>query len=209
MKVITRAGMVFPLLAVACTPSINDPPASTQMAPAEQPKHAVGTIYHEWDLIDAKASAWRVVAVDGGTFTGETDTGCRFTNSDPVLPVLSWKNCGSDPAWRDGTRTYTALEGSLWPLRVGSRASYQMTWTGNGGETDRGTLDCTVDGTAHITVRAGEFDTYRVVCVQRWEGVTRDRITYWAPDVGAVKYSSTHSKRGTTESWELVSIDRA
>ena len=197
------------LLMTACNTAPNDPPASAQLPSVEQPTYTVGTTYHEWDLIDGKASAWRVVAVDEAKFTGETDTGCRFTNTDPVLPVLSWENCGDNAAWRSGTRTYTAAQGSLWPLQVGNRASYEMTWTTNDGKTDRGTLDCTVDGTAHVKVRAGEFDTYRVVCMQRWNDVSRRRVSYWAPDVGTVKFTDTHSKRGTTESWELVGIDRA
>lgn len=196
------------LLLAACSPIANDPPAATQLAPVAAPTYAVGTTYNVWDLIDDKAGSWKVVAVDGETFTAQTETGCRFTNRDPLLPVLSWENCGDDAGARSGTRTYTSSQGSLWPLQVGSEARYAMTWTTNDGKTDSGSLDCSVDGSAHITTRSGEHDAYRVVCIQSWNGVTRRRVTYWAPDLGPVKFTNTHSKKGTTDSWELVSIDR-
>lgn len=200
--------VLLPLALAACATPEKDAPASAQMQPAAMPTYSLGTVYHAWDMTTDKAVSAKVVAVEGDVVTFENSNGCRFAQKDPVLPVLSWENCGDNAAWRSGTRTYTAAQGSLWPLQVGNRASYETTWTTNDGKTDSGTLDCSVDGTAHIKVRAGEFDTYRVVCVQRWAGVSRRRVSYWTPDVGTVKFSDTHSKRGITDSWELVSVER-
>lgn len=203
---IQAAGLLM-LLGCASPPA--DLPAQSELAPASLPSDNVGTVYHGWDEVGHGPVTTTVTGVAGDEVSFEMASGCEFARKDPILPVLSWDNCGSDPNWRSGKRLFTSSTGSLWPLRVGNHASYELSWTGNGGQTDRGTLDCDVTGTAHIVVRAGEFDTYKVVCIQRWAGVTRNRTTYWSPEVGTVKFTDVHSKKGLTDSWELVSVDDA
>jgi hypothetical protein len=195
------------LLLGACSNVPKDQPALAELAPAERPTYAAGTVYHQYDLLEGKETSWRVEAAEGEIVRGVDGEGCRFASADPILPAVSWENCGDDPNWRSGTRTYTSSQGSLWPLRVGNKASYVMSWTGNGGETDTGTLDCEVDGTARVATRAGEFDAFRVVCLQRWEGMSRTRITYWVPGFGPAKFTDTHSRRGTTRSTELLRVE--
>lgn len=195
-------------LVAGCSTAPSDTPARIELAAVEQPAFAAESLYHEYDVLAGEETSWRVVSVDGDLVRGLGGSGCAFSFRDAILPVLSWDNCDGSPGWTSGTRTYTSAEGSLWPLRVGNTARYELEWTGNGGETDTGSLDCEVDQTAHITTRAGEMDAYRIVCLQRWEGVSRTRVTYWVPGFGAAKVTDTHSKRGTTSNTELLRVER-
>lgn len=184
-----------------------DKPAAATLQPVEMPSYEAGTVFHQHDLLSGEDSYWKVVDVQDGVVKAESRSGCRYSFRDPLLPTLTWDNCAGAPGWTSGRRSFNSAEGNLWPLRVGNKARYDVSWTGNGGQTDSGTLDCTVDETVHITLRTGETDAYRIVCLLRWSDVSRTRISYWAPGLGQVRFTDTHSRQGTTTSTELIRVE--
>lgn len=190
---------------VACSAVPENPTARAELAPVELPSYTVGTVYKEHDLIAGKDGGWRVEAVDGDLVHAAGLRGCRFSFKDPLLPALSWEDCDG----ASGRRVYTSVEGSLWPLQVGRTATYRMSWTDSRGYDDSGTLTCSVDQTAFITTRAGELDTYRIVCRQDWADVHRTRVTWWSPELGQIKFTDTHNKNGLTRSTELLQVVEA
>ncbi len=202
-----RALVLAGLAAAACSAIPKDNPATGTLQPVDIPAYEVGTVFHQHDLLTGQDSFWRIVDVQDGLVHAESRSGCRYSFRDPLLPTLTWDDCSGAAGWTSGRRTFTAAEGSLWPLRVGNKARYEVSWTGNGGQTDSGTLDCSVDQAVRLTVRAGEMDAYRVVCLLRWSDVSRTRITYWAPELGQVRFTDTHSRQGTTTSTELIRVE--
>ncbi|NNK95886.1 MAG: hypothetical protein HKP41_16170 [Desulfobacterales bacterium] len=103
-----------------------------------------------------------------------------------LVPQLSWEGDSSK-----GKRVTEASQNLLWPLTTGNSAQFGITQTStdkaNGftKETKR-KWECSVSGTERISVPAGNFDTYRVVCNRytidsnNWRG----RHTYYfSPDI--------------------------
>ena len=109
--------------------------------------------------------------------------------------------------WQSKTRSVTRQFGprtdvfiqsvtTLWPLRVGNVASYSETgtWVGKGGaESSYHTAwSCAVTGTERVSVLAGDFDTYKIVCKRYFvsrKKKTRTRLREvktwnYAPEVG-------------------------
>ena len=65
-------------------------------------------------------------------------------------------------------------------MNVGTEWSFEQ--SGDNWQTDR---DCKVEGTARIKVTNGEFDTFKIVCVDKW----RTRTSYYAPSVRRTVYT--------------------
>ena len=55
----------------------------------------------------------------------------------------------------------------MYPLQVGNTESWKYTGKNTKGDSWSGMRECEVKGTAHVTVPAGSFDTYHVVCEER------------------------------------------
>ena len=111
---------------------------------------------------------------------------------------------------RRGTRHYgpradlpVKSEITLWPLRVGNIAEYTETGTWmdkDGVETNyESEWSCEVPGTERVSVMAGEFDTWKIVCKRYYVSNNKSRSNlrevktwYYAPEVG--HYALTTSK---------------
>jgi hypothetical protein len=77
---------------------------------------------------------------------------------------------------------------SLWPLKVGNKATNTITLTGRDGKTYTSTVTVTVAAYEKVTVPAGTFDAFRVEETKAGEA-TRN-IHWWAPALGqSVKQS--------------------
>lgn len=96
---------------------------------------------------------------------------------------------------RQGTREFTQRQDvlfrpplTLWPLTEGKVAGHTETgsWSENG-ESERSYRTqwrCEVEATERVSVMAGEFDTYRVVCRRYHNSRLREKKTwYYAPEV--------------------------
>ncbi len=111
---------------------------------------------------------------------------------------------------RSGTRQYGPRadlffksDTSLWPLRAGNIANYSETGTWvdkDGVETSYQTeWSCEVDGTERVSVMAGEFDTWKIVCKRYYVSKSKSKSNlrevktwYYSAEVG--HYVLTASK---------------
>ena len=120
---------------------------------------------------------------------------------------------------RRGTRQFgprddliVKSETSLWPLRVGNIANFTEagTWIDKKEVVEnpyRRDWSCSVEGTEHISVMAGDFDTWKIECKRyhvsgsKSQSQIRESDTwYYAPEVGhyvlmTVKYPAKNNSR--------------
>lgn len=153
-------------------------PAAPQAAP-----RAAGFV---WKAVKDGAAPYEstLLSVSAGQQTWRNSDGCKWTRDDRLMsPSTRWDDCDG----RSGKASVSYEGGETWPMKVGNTWSYDM----DGGEwrTDR---DCEVEETARVRIVAGEFDTFKVVCTDRWN----TRTWYYAPALGySVHFEKFHRKR--------------
>ena len=163
---------------------------------------AVGDELH-W-LKDGKS---HILTIDSRDEENNTST---FTNSDgcswttltyQFAPSFSWNNC----AGSSGTQKITKTKGTPWPLSV--KTNFRYSFRGkrsDGGKPWTSTRKCKVTAQERVKVPAGEFDTYKVVCSEKWN----TRIWWVSPELGhGVAFQRKH-KTDSSRSYmnELVKI---
>ena len=132
----------------------------------------------------------RKVAGDDAIESYERSDGCSWTRtSRGFAPATVWSNCPSS-----GKSTVTVTDDSLWPLEVGNKITYQM--KGNSSLIARAwssRRSCEVVGAVKVKIVSGIYDTFKVICKERWG--TR---TWWlSPKVGtAVAYEQKTRRNG-------------
>lgn len=114
--------------------------------------------------------------------------------------------------FEDGDKGTNAFEGeSLYPIEVGRKT--EMTYSGqNNEDAFSGYRTCEVLGEVAVTVPAGTFDTFHIVCTQGSKpGSTwRKREFYYAPEIGNdVLHIHTTEDGKTNNRRELVSYQPA
>ena len=124
----------------------------------------------------------RVVAVDGPDVSWEADNGFAWTAKNFYWPVERWRGANSE-----GSQDVSGDPDALFPLAVGERAAFRL--QGRSRSVPRGWSlrgRCSVAATERITVPAGTFDTYKVVCEQGEDLDDPYRVwTRWyAPELG-------------------------
>lgn len=141
-----------------------------------------------------------VMAADARTISLAQTDGCRFTRlHEEFSPWLKWEDC----FFGSGEGTGKLIEGEIWPLKVGARFVYEYTGKNQKGNSWQGKMECTVEGTTRISVPAGKFDTYRLVCDSR----NARREWYIAPKLGTtVRFSRKRFDRRWTYTQEMVSF---
>jgi hypothetical protein len=133
---------------------------------------------------DGEEVTSRVVAVDGDDVIWQADNGWTWSVKTFYWPVERWQNDSQNAA---GSQEVSGDPDALLPLTVGERAAYryqgrsrdaQSGWSGQG--------RCDVEAAERVTVPAGTFDTYKVVCVQGEDPSKpfRTRTWWYAPAVG-------------------------
>jgi len=146
----------------------------------------------------------RVVAVDGADVVWESDDGWAWTAKNFYWPVERWQSARSQ-----GAQEVSGDHDALFPLAVGQRAAYRYQgrstadrrgWSGRG--------RCNVAAAERITVPAGTFDTYKVVCEQGEDLDDPYRVwTRWyAPELGHLAAQLHQTRDGAiNELQQLVS----
>ncbi|MEZ5936128.1 MAG: hypothetical protein R3F54_30345 [Alphaproteobacteria bacterium] len=204
---------IIPLGLAGCAgtslPIVEKGPALGEMAPIAQPSWQAGMTAYQIDKMTGERISWSVLEVAGGMVTSKHSDGCSWTVSATwVAPPLRWENCGENPDWTAGTRTITAAEGTLWPLRVGNRAVYRADLESHTGKRSSEVRTCTVEEPVRISVGAGETDAMKVVCVSVYDKDTRSIGTwYWTEDRGEALFTRVHSKRGLEALHETIAIE--
>jgi len=142
-------------------------------------------------------------------------------SADFTRRPAKWQSKTRSVSRQFGPRTDLFIQSAttLWPLRAGNAASYSETgtWVGKGGaESSYGTVwSCAVDGTERVSVMAGDFDTYKIVCKRysiskkkKTRARLREKKTwYYAPEVGHyVLATTTYSSDKKPRRQELLAV---
>jgi peptidoglycan hydrolase-like protein with peptidoglycan-binding domain/surface antigen len=144
--------------------------------PAEGPIYERGDTYTYTD-----GHVETVQSVNGRRVQWQDAMGLRWS-ADPDFSL---------PPGRSDSGAIIAQHRALsWPLHVGATAAYIANAAAAGQRTaDRNTADhwqCSVESREQISVAAGIFDTYKIVCRLDGDplGTTQSRTWYYAPAVG-------------------------
>ena len=144
----------------------------------------------------------RVVAVEGDDVTWQADNGWTWTGKAFFWPVERWQSDGAG-----GSQEISGDPAALFPLMVGERVAYryqgrsqdeQAGWSGQG--------RCEVAAAEQITVPAGTFDTYKVVCEQGEDLSDPYRVRTWwyAPAIGHYVAQLHRTRTGGIDEFEQL-----
>jgi hypothetical protein len=199
MKKSFLSALALASLTACQTVQIETKPVAEQMAPAPLP--ASMQIGQERKYLwNGEETSMKVTAVDGMWFSAKTANGTKYTdNRDFAMPGKSW-----DIPSRNSKGEIKLVGGdykNFWPLEVGKTASYKVEiknlttgWQGTG------TRNCEVDSQENITVKAGNFDTYKVTCTWGTGRFYTKRTWYYAPSVEqVVKFVSSGNSSSSFE----------
>jgi len=129
----------------------------------------------------------------------ERSDGCSWTRMvRGFAPAVKWSNCPSS-----GTASVDFEGGIIWPLQVGNSFAYTVrgdsTLIARVWSTKR---RCNVTSTERIRITSGEYDTYKLVCRERFG--TR---TWWlSPEVGTAVVYEHRPKRGALVRQEFTKM---
>ena len=185
----------------ACAPEVKTEAVSGALEPMEAKRFEAGDrwVY----LVNGKEEVETITAVDGDLYSGANlTTGCEYTFFHAAFgPAKTFTNCNGSSGTQEVERS-----GSIFPLTVGASESWDVSGRNTKGDTWDTTRSCEVEGTARVTVPAGTFDTYHVVCNDTW----RVRERWVAPELGfSVIRRDAHKERGEVKTRELVSFTPA
>ena len=150
---------------------------------------------------------WTDESNDGNVIASSGSNGCTSTRKasfSSLAPTSSWNNCG--PRNTSGTQDVELISGNMWPLTLDSKAVFSVEGRFSDGSNPWSTeRSCEVDGVVNLTVPAGTFDAYKVVCKDNWN----TRTAYYAPEFGdSIAGSRIHVRRGIEANWQRVSITK-
>ncbi|MBW2442464.1 MAG: hypothetical protein JRH12_18455 [Deltaproteobacteria bacterium] len=202
LRIIT-IGSLTALTAYGCA---TVPPSSVtagpRLEPAPLPAYSQGTTFvysdGKWETVIDNAS---------GLVTWKDHRNYVYSGSpDFTFRPSEWQGKNRRVSRQFGPREDLFIQGptNLWPLRAGNLASYSEngTWVSKGGaeSTYQTVWSCAVPVTERVSVMAGDFDTYRIVCkrysVYRRTTRTRYRLREtkvwnYAPAVGHYVLATT------------------
>ena len=170
------------LLVAACSrPDAEKTVEEVGFGISEPARYTVGDSF----TFDNPTLTWFVVSVEGERVYWRTDRGDeQVTGHNPLLPALEWKN----PNQGGGRRVVSDIKGSLFPLKINNRMTFTSeveSWnTGDlGGEPQTWQYGwvCNVAGEENISVQAGTFDTFKILCGRAKQD---ELIFYYAPRIG-------------------------
>jgi len=128
----------------------------------------------------------RYLRRDGDTLIWATRRGREYVRAaNPALPILSW-----DIGQRSGQREVFGNADNIWPPANGARAQFRVLTKVQDGDADRRysqAWSCNVAGPQSISVPAGDFPAYRIVCERFSVNSMRlleRRTWWWSEDLG-------------------------
>ena len=156
--------------------AFDEMPVSKELAPMEKPVTQVGDT---WNVVrKGEDIVETAVALEGGVVSFESTDGCKYKQLDwGFAPSLEWSDCSG---WVDGTQKITKSKGSPWPMQV--KTKFEYSFTGEGDGTLRGKRKCKVKKQVRVKVPAGEYDTFKLECKDKWS-----KRTWWiSPELNQV-----------------------
>jgi hypothetical protein len=211
----TIAAMIGVALVVGACQSATPTPAGLSPAPAAAtlPPGRLAVLRPGTTFVfrngDGEETTSSVIAVDGGDVTWQASNGWTWTGKTFYWPVERWRSETEDSA---GAQVVTGDAEALFPMTVGERVAYRYEgrsrdaragWTGQG--------RCEVAASERITVPAGVFDTYKVVCEQG-EDLSepyRTRTWWYAPALGHYVATRHQTRDGALDELEQLVTYRA
>ena len=192
---------LLPLVALALSVGFGSAAAETagkaELPPGEWRTFKVGDKW-VWRNQDGREYTREIVALEGNVATIATEGGkCRVkARLDGYARSLAWENC----SWGAWGRQSVSRNGNMWPLKVGNTETWDYEG-GTGSRTWSGTRSCEVKEAVKITVPAGSFDTWHVLCTERW---WRNQF-YFSPKLGTtIAIVRTPLGRGSFSHLKLV-----
>lgn len=209
---IMTIGLLMALTAYGCaTAPASSVAAGPRLEPAPLPSYSQGTTFVYSD------GKWETVTDHtAGVVTWQDYRNYAYSSSpDFTYRPSKWQGKTRSITRQFGPRADLFIQGptTLWPLRAGNLASYSETgtWVSKGGaeSTYRTVWSCSVPGTERVTVMAGDFDTYKIMC-KRYSVYNRKKknryrlretkVWNYAPAVGhyvlaATEYNSDKKPR--------------
>ncbi len=154
---------------------------------------------------------WTVLGVTGDKVDWQSNKDSRFaTYGNFLMPRLSWVT----PSEK-GKRVHGTAPADAWPSQTDGQWSFSTTsLVQYGPRPDSQSLlhetwNCRLEDSVRITVRAGIFETRKIVCEGLYEpdGVRVQRVWFYAPQVGHyVLLEETEARRLRARS-ELLAIE--
>jgi hypothetical protein len=178
----------LPVMVVGQVHALEELERIDQLTPMPGPDQR--NIGWEWHYIDqnGKRGFMRKVAATESTASYSRSDGCQWTrDTRGFAPATVWSDCPSS-----GKAKVDFADGDIWPLKVGNKFSYHMQgsssflsfkWSGK--------RNCEVSYSVRVRTVSGEFDSFKVVCHERWG----TRSWWLSPEVGtAVAYQQETSR---------------
>ncbi len=204
---IIAIGLLTALSAYGCA-TVSGPPefAGPRLEPAPLPIYNQGTTFVYAD------GKWETVMENYSGMVTWQDHRYYISSGSPdfTFRPAKWQSKTRSVTRQFGPRTDLLIrsETTLWPLRAGNLASYSETgtWVSKGGaeSTYQTTWSCSVPGTERVSVMAGDFDTYKIVC-KRYSVSRKKKTRYrlreekvwnYAPEVGHYVLATTQYQSG-------------
>lgn len=121
----------------------------------------------EWHFIDENGTPGLMRKTEGTSVNASywRNDGCTWTrNKSGFAPALQWDNCPTS-----GLSEYKRYGDPIWPLVVGKKFGYKGTAVNSlNNKKKKFNRRCEVTKIVRIKTNAGEFDTFVVVCKDRW-----------------------------------------
>jgi hypothetical protein len=180
------------LISTALSCTTTPPSSGPELGPVPLPAYKAGTTFIYSD------GAWETVtATSPGMVTWINHRGVTSSGSpDFTYRAAKWQGRTAQGTRQFTARKYLMVEqsASLWPLKHANAASYSETgsWQRKGEPANFYLADwsCRVEGTEQVSVMAGEFDAWKIVCtrysVPGATGTARARETktwYYSPEI--------------------------
>ena len=185
------------ILVAGCQSSVVDeqPVAAASLAPFAEPTSRVGDVCRYVNESGEQLED-EVTAIEGDVVTWRDSRGCTYASPGYFSPSAWWKDCAD---YSNGTQQ-AQRQGNIFPLEVGSSESWEFSGSDASGSWSS-TRNCEVDSITRVSVPAGSFDAYKVVCNDQW----RERTWYVSPEAGTtVLYTNRKKRGGVTTRSELV-----
>ncbi len=150
---------------------------------------------------DGTVITWKVESIKDNIAT-LSNSNCEIDAAldKPFAPDLAWRNC----SWGSGSHTITASKGQALPLKVGSKFQYSFKGKNDTGGAWESTRKCKVKKKYEVSVPMGDFDTFMLVCKDKWR--TR---TWWVSPEQQFWIAVKNAKNsGGSKTYEVLSVTR-
>ena len=137
-----------------------------ELPPGQAPNYAVGD-RSVWLDEERGETTFEITSVDDGIVSWLREDGCSWKtlSESTYAPFLRWTKCSGSSGTQKIKRKGKA---KIYPLEVEKSEKWRVRGRNNKGVNWSTTRNCKVKGTADVTVPAGTFDTYQVLCTNEW-----------------------------------------